>query len=312
MKNKKILVVMGWTSSEKEVSIRSGEAVYNSLIKMNYNASKFILDEKNAFQIVDEKPDLCVLMLHGKNGEDGTIQGMLEIMNIPYTGSGVASSAICMNKAFTKKILSYENIPTPDYATFKKGDSISEFTKKVLSHFSFPLVTKAPCQGSSVGVEIVHNEKELIDSINKNIDLDNEILVEQFIKGKELTIPVMKNTEGEIEALPIIEITSENTFYDYESKYTSGMSKHIIPANISESAAKKVECYAIKTYKALNCNGVARIDFFVDENENPYVIEVNTIPGMTETSLVPDAARAAQISFEELVEKIVIQALNNN
>ena len=311
MKDKKILVVMGGISSEKEVSMRSGEAVYNSLVNMNYNVEKFVLNENNALQIIDKRPDLCVLMLHGKGGEDGTIQGLLELMNIRYTGSGIASSANCMNKILTKKLISFENIPTPEYAIYRKGENVSLFVEKLLLKLSFPMVIKAPCQGSSVGVEIAHNEQELILAIERNVDFDGEILVEQFIKGIELTVPVIQDENGEIKTLPIVEIVSENTFYDYESKYTMGMSHHIIPANIPDTAAEKINHYAIEAYKALNCKGIARIDFFVDEKNNPYVIEINTIPGMTQTSLVPDSAKTAGMSFDELVEKIVLNGLLN-
>ncbi len=308
MKNKKILVVMGGVSSEREISLKSGEAMYNALIRLNYNAEKFVLNADNACDIASKNPDLCVLALHGKNGEDGSIQGMLELLNIPYTGSGIASSAACMNKIITKKMLSAENIPTPEYSFIKKGEDVDTFVCKLLSSFEFPLVVKAPCQGSSVGVEIAHNKEELIGAIKNNIDYDGEILVEKFIKGTELTVPVMQDGKDLI-ALPIVEIVSENTFYDFESKYTAGMSHHIIPARIPEDAAEKIKNYAKKAYSALYCSGVARIDFFIDEDNNPYVIEINTIPGMTATSLVPDSANAVGISFDELVEKIVLQKL---
>ncbi len=309
MKNKKILVIMGGTSSERDISLMSGEAVYDALADLNYNVKKFILDKDNAFEIAGEKPDLCVIMLHGKGGEDGAIQGMLELMNIPYTGSGLAASANCMNKILTKKLISLENIPTPEYAILKKDEDVIPFVESMLSNFDFPLVVKAPCQGSSVGVEIVKSKSELISAIENNINYDDEILIERFIKGTELTVPVMQDGNRCI-ALPIVEIVSENTFYDFESKYTAGMSHHIIPARIPEAAAERIEKYAISAYKAVGCKGVARIDFFIDENNNPYVIEINTIPGMTKTSLVPDSAAAAGISFGNLVEKIIAQSLD--
>lgn len=308
MENKKILVVMGGTSSEKEVSLKSGEAVYNSLIRKNYNAEKFVLNEDNVCEIISKKPDLCVLCLHGKGGEDGSIQGMLELAGIRYTGSGIASSAMCMNKIITKKMLVHKNIPTPKFAEIKNGENIEEFSKNLIEQFGFPLVVKAPCQGSSVGVEIVHNFEELVTAIKNNIDYDNEILIEEFINGVELTVPVMKEN-GKAVAFPIVEIVSENTFYDYESKYTEGMSHHIIPARVNKDAAEKISQYAVDTYNALSCSGIARVDFFIDKDNNPYVIEINTIPGMTATSLVPDSAKAAGVEFDELVKKIVVQTL---
>ncbi len=308
MKEKKILVVMGGCSSEREVSLRSGEAIYNALVSMGYNAKKFILDENNACKIAEEAPDLCVLVLHGKGGEDGTIQGMLELMGIRYTGSGVAASANCMNKILAKQVLSFENIPTPEFSVIRKGEDATPFVESVVSRFGFPLVVKAPCQGSSVGVEIVHTREDLLGAIEKNIVYDGEILIERFICGMELTVPVMQDGDKTI-VFPIVEIVSENAFYDFESKYTVGMSRHIIPARIPPETAKEIEVCAVKAYKALGCKGIARIDFFVDADLAPYVIEINTIPGMTATSLVPDSAKAAGISFEALVEKMVLQVL---
>lgn len=308
MNDLKILVVMGGTSSEREVSLRSGEAVYGALLRLGYDADKFILNSDNVSDIINIKPDLCVLALHGKGGEDGSIQGMLELAGIKYTGSGVASSANCMNKILTKKLLQIKEIPTPRYAVINKGEDIIQFVNNLLAKFDFPLVVKAPCQGSSVGVEIAHNKEQLIKSIENNIDYDGEILIEEFISGTELTVPVMYDNDKLI-ALPIVEIVSENAFYDFESKYTSGMSHHIIPARVSDDACDKINRYAIDAYKALSCKGVARIDFFIDKDNNPYVIEINTIPGMTATSLVPDSAKADGISFDELVKKIVMQAL---
>lgn len=308
MSDLKILVVMGGTSSEREVSLRSGQAVFDALVRQGFNVEKFILNANNVCDIINLNPDLCVLALHGKGGEDGTIQGMLELAGIKYTGSGIASSANCMNKILTKKLLQITGIPTPQYAVINKGQNIIEFVDNILVQFNFPLVVKAPCQGSSVGVEIAHNKEQLIKSIENNIDYDGEILIEEFINGTELTVPVMCNSDRVI-TLPIVEIVSENAFYDFESKYTIGMSHHIIPARVSCDARDKINRYAIDAYKALSCRGVARIDFFIDKDNNPYVIEINTIPGMTATSLVPDSAKANGISFDELVNRIVMQAL---
>lgn len=308
MNSKKILVVMGGTSSEREVSLRSGQALYDALVRFGYNVEKFILNADNVCDIINQKPYLCVLALHGKGGEDGSIQGMLELAGIKYTGSGIASSANCMNKILTKKLLQIMEIPTPKYAVINKGEDIIQFVDNLLSEFDFPLVVKAPCQGSSVGVEIAHNKEQLIKSIENNINYDGEILIEEFITGTELTVPVMYDNDKLI-ALPIVEIVSENAFYDFESKYTSGMSHHIIPARVSDDASEKINRYAIDAYKALSCKGIARIDFFIDKDNNPYVIEINTIPGMTATSLVPDSAKAYGYSFDELVDIIVNDAL---
>lgn len=310
MKNGLILVVMGGTSSEKEVSLRSGEAMFQALLEKGYNAQKFILTDDNATDIVNMKPACVVLALHGKGGEDGCIQGMLELAGIPYTGSRVASSAVCMNKILTKKIVAYEGLRTADFISIGINDelNVDEIVALSLERIGLPTVIKASCQGSSVGVKIARSEKELPQMIQEVYQLDHELLIEKYIPGKEITVPVVKN-KGELFTFPIIEITSENSFYDYESKYTVGMSHHIIPARITNETEKEVREMAIATYKALNCRGLVRVDYMLDGSERPYVMEVNTLPGMTATSLVPDAARAIGKSFPEIVSDLVESAL---
>ena len=310
MVDKRILVVMGGTSSEKEVSMRSGEAMYKAVCEKGYNAEKFVLTSSNAGDIIAIKPDCVLLALHGKGGEDGCIQGMLELAGIPYTGSGVASSAACMNKIFTKKIIAFEGIRTSKFISIGINEEFSyeQLKDRVLQEIGLPAVIKAPCQGSSVGVKIARSADSLSSILEEIYQLDHELLIEKYLPGKEITIPVIKKGKN-ISTLPIIEITSENSFYDYESKYTVGMSHHIIPAQISKDNEEIIKQMAIDTYKALNCSGLVRVDFMLDSNELPYVMEVNTLPGMTETSLVPDAARACGIEFNELVSLLIEDAL---
>lgn len=311
MKDKKILVVMGGISSEREISLASGEAMYSALINRGFNVTKFILNKDNIVDIIKEKPDLVVLALHGKGGEDGTIQSFLELSGIPYTGSGATSSAVCMNKILTKKLLEYDGIKTAKFITVSHEDfDADELAKEAIEKLGLPIVAKATCEGSSVGVEIAKTADELPEMIKRIYEFDDEILLEEFLPGTETSVPVMK--EGnDITVFPIIEIISENEFYDYESKYTEGMCTHIIPARIPDDIKEEIEKISKKVYSILNCRGIARIDFMLGRDGKPYVVEINTLPGMTRMSLVPDSAKAAGVSFDELVERIVKSELAN-
>lgn len=305
----KVLVVMGGTSQEREVSLRSGKAVFEALKRVGYDAEAMDLRADNLHDIPKAKPDVVYLALHGKNGEDGTVQGYLDILGIPYTCSGLAASAISMNKILTKKILTYEGLPTAEFITFKKSSYNREalVVESIVEKLGLPLVVKSASQGSSIGTYIVKEAGKVAESIEEAFTFDTEVLVEKFIDGIQLTVTIVGNDNPVV--YPIIEITAANEFYDYEAKYTPGMSDHIIPARISEGLKEKVEKITAEAYKAVGCRGVARIDVMADKNENPYILEINTIPGMTATSLVPDAARAMGQSFEELVDHLVKLAL---
>lgn len=309
---KKVLVLMGGTSEEREVSLNSGRAVFEALQEKGYEVESLDFNPKVLGDIEKINPDVVFIALHGKNGEDGTVQGYLELLGIPYTGSGVAASAIGMDKVLTKKILCYEGLPTAEFEViFKNGFTPENFDAgSLIERFGLPMVVKPPTQGSSVGTTIVRNKEDLLPAIEKALAFGNEVLIERFIAGTELTVAIIGNEEPKV--LPIIEITAQNEYYDYESKYTPGMSTHIIPARIPDEAGKLIEEIAKKAYRALKCRGFSRIDFILDQNGNPYILENNTIPGMTATSLIPDAARAAGISFPELVDKIVKMTVENN
>ena len=305
MQKNRILVLMGGFSAEREVSLRSGTAVLKALIKLGYDAKALDLKLSSVQDIVEYQPDLVFIALHGTDGEDGTVQGLLEILNLPYTGSGVASSAIGINKVLTKKMLTFEGIPTAPFTILKKNvfNSTSSEIQSLLQNIGLPMVVKAATQGSSIGTYIVKEEKDILQSIQAAFVYDAEVLVEKFIEGTEVTSTVIGNDNTEV--LPLIEITSANEFYDFESKYTPGMCNHIIPARVPEHIHDKIAQLSQKVYKSLGCRGYARVDYIIDRDENPFVLEINTIPGMTEMSLVPDAALAVGITFEELVDKIV-------
>lgn len=309
MSKEKVLVLMGGISTEREISLKSGTAVAKALTEAGYSVETLDIQPDNISKIAEIKPDVVYLALHGKGGEDGCVQGMLEWMGIPYTGPGVAASAICMDKAITKKVLVQSGIPVPKYVEYTKDECEDRVKIKdeLIAQLGLPMVLKSPCQGSSIGVVIVRDEGSVTDAVEEVFKYGDIMLAEQFISGVEISVPVVGNKNPEV--FPIIEIVPTSEFYDFESKYTPGMSQHIIPARISREATEKVNRYAVEAYEKTGCRGVSRIDFIVDENDNPYVIEINTIPGMTETSLVPDSARHLGIGFPQLADKIVKLAL---
>ncbi len=309
----KVGVLLGGLSEERIISLKTGEAIYQALKEKGYNAIKIDVDRNISSNLKEAKVDLAFLALHGKYGEDGTIQGLLEFLGVPYTGSGVLASALAINKIMTKIVLKGQGIPTADFLTLKRAEVKPEgyevITKNIIDRLGLPLVVKAPTQGSSIGISFVHNSEELIPAVMDSFKYDQEILIEKFIKGKEITSSVLGNDD--VRALPLIEITSMTGVYDFEAKYTVGLSDHLIPPRIPAEVQTKVKEIALQCYKAIGCKGLARIDFMVDDAMNPYVIEINTIPGMTETSLFPDAANADGIGFADLVQKIVHLALEN-
>ena len=306
----KIAVVYGGVSSEREVSLRSGQAVYEALMQYGYrNVTLFDLHSDNLSELIEMRPDVAYLALHGVGGEDGCIQGALELAHIPYTGPGVAASAICMNKVFTKQVLVAAGIPTAPYVEVRRKDYKDEALADLLvKKVGLPMIVKSPCQGSSIGVVMVHDREELLEAIQEIYKYGDQLLAEECLKGVEVTLPILGNEE--LVVLPDIEITSENEFYDFQAKYTTGMCHHIIPARISEEDREKVIEYGKTAYRELNCCGISRIDFIIDEKKGPMVIEVNTLPGMTAMSLVPDAANSRGIGFGELCSMILEYGLN--
>ena len=228
------------------------------------------------------------------------------MLDIPYTGSGVLSSALTMDKVTTKRIFNAKDINTPKFVVYRK--TAKERSKTIADNiektFGFPVVIKAPSQGSSIGVYIVEKKQDLASAARAAFEFGDEIIVEEFIKGREVTVAVWGNSEH-AEAFPVIEITTVSGRYDYESKYTKGASTHICPAKLSNKLTDEIQSLAVKAFEVCKCSGVARVDMMISEDNVPYVIEVNSVPGMTETSLVPDAAAAAGIEFPELCERIL-------
>lgn len=304
----KIMVVMGGPSTEAEVSRRSGSAILQALQDKGYNAQGLELDPINfANNLKESGAEFVFNAIHGKFGEDGILQGTCEMLGIPYTSSGVLAAAVTMDKVATKRFLQAQGIPTPKYAVLHRDGVIAGKAEFIKKEFGLPVVIKAASQGSSIGVVIVEQESELEGALQEAFKYDAQVLVEEFIKGRELTVAVFCSEE-EQEALPIIEITTETGRYDYETKYKVGASHHIIPAPLSDLRTEQVKAIAELACDICGCRGVARVDFMLDEAENPYAIEINTVPGMTETSLVPDAARAIGMEFPELCAKILEMA----
>ncbi len=305
-KNLNILVVCGGISSEREVSLRSGQAIHSALLRKGYaNAELYDLKRDNMNGILKKHPDIVFLGLHGRGGEDGTIQGMLEFAGIPYTGPGVSASAVCMDKILTKRILVSEGLPTPHFTVKHKNaqQSIAVIAQELLSEMSLPMVLKSPCQGSSFGTNIVRDASQMEAAIEDVFHYGDDLLAEDFVDGVEITMPILGNEE--LTVLPLIEISYEREFNDYTAKYTSGMHQHIIPACIDKTTERNILDIGQRAYKVLGCCGLSRVDFIVDRFKGPMVIEVNTLPGMTDMSLFPDAARYIGLSYDDLVEKIL-------
>jgi D-alanine-D-alanine ligase len=313
MKKMTIALLAGGVSSEREVSLNSGDQVYEALDKEKYNILRY--DPKtDLVRLVEDAADIdaALIILHGPYGEDGTIQGLLELLNIPYQGSGVLGSSLAMNKLASKYLYEKANLPTPPYIALNKGDRLdAQGWKKQLG---LPLVIKPNAAGSSVGMTIIQSLDALQPAVEKAFSHDTTILIEGYIEGVELTGGVVGNSE--LLALPIIEIVpnDEHEFFDYEAKYTAGVTEEICPARIDDEMTQKAQAYAKAAHRALFCEGYSRTDMILKGREI-YVLETNTIPGMTATSLLPQAARQAGISFSQLLDQLIqlgIEAHQNN
>jgi len=305
-KKLRIAVVMGGTSNERGVSLNTGKQIIKNLNKSKYLVKKYDTKTqlKNLFtDCANKKIDVCVLALHGKGGEDGTIQGMLDLLDTKYTGSGTMSSALSMDKIMSKKVLSYyPSIPLPkdiDFDIKQWKQSKVAIINKIARRIKFPAVVKPNVSGSSVGVAIVKNKTQLERGINDAFKHDCQVIVEEFIDGIEITVPILDD-----QTLPVIEICPKNKFFDYEAKYKVGYCDEIVPARINSAQAKSAQALSLKVHQILGCSGLTRVDLIL-RNHTPYVLEINTLPGMTKTSLCPQSAAAAGISFTKLLDKII-------
>ena len=303
----KIAVLAGGVSGEREISIQSGVGAMKAIEKAGFKAEMIDpADKLELKKLIDGDFDLAFLCLHGKGGEDGTIQGFLESIGLPYTGSGVLSSAISIDKDKSKVMYREAGLPTPQSVTLLKGD---EGNGSKVSSIEYPCVVKPATEGSALGVYIVDSPGDIESAVQSVFEIDDEILIESFVSGVEVTAAVLGN--GDPRPLPVIEIVPSHKFYDFESKYAPGGSKHICPARLNDDVTAKVQSLAVAAHKVLGCRGVSRTDMIIDESGTPWILETNTIPGMTETSLLPDAGRAAGYSFPELCTKLIELALED-
>ncbi len=301
--NKKIGVLMGGLSSEREVSLSSGHAILKALREKGYHPIAIDVGRDVAEKLHDHGIEVAFIALHGKVGEDGAIQGMLEVMGIPYTGSGILASAIGMNKTVSKQVFRSQGLLVGPYEVLYEGQAskAGDISEKV----EYPVVIKPHAEGSSVGVSLVFRKEDVAPALELAFRYGEEILIEKFIKGKEVQVGILGDR-----ALGAIEIVPKRAFYDYTAKYEQGMSEHFFPARIPDDVYQRTLEAGLAAHRAIGCRGYSRVDFIVDEIGAPYILEVNTLPGMTATSLLPDIARGVGISFPDLVEEILRLALS--
>lgn len=304
---RRVALLSGGTSGERDISIASGDGASAALEEAGFTVDRFDPANKDDLKaLIDGDYDVAFLCLHGRHGEDGVIQGFLEMIGLPYTGPGVYSSAVAINKSRSKDFYRLAGVPTAPSITLRTGDAyrVDDVIAQVGNH----VVVKPASEGSSIGVSIVSGARAIEAAIDEAFEHDSEVVVEKFISGREFTVAVIGNDEPR--ALPIIEIIAQKgEFYDFESKYAAGGSRHICPAELTEEEALTIQKEAVGAHKALSCEGVSRTDFILDDEGKPWALETNTIPGMTGTSLLPDAARAAGIPFPQLCTMLVEYAL---
>ena len=289
-----IAVLMGGYSTEREISLMSGKAVYKALLKNNVECFPFVLTEDNLDKLWIKEFDKAFIVLHGRGGEDGYIQSLLDKRKIPFTGSGVEASNLCMNKAHTKDVWLKHELPLSPSIVATQGKPIDPID------FPLPWAVKPTMEGSSIGITKVENKNELDTALELAWQYNDEALIEHWIEGDEYTVAILGN-----QALPSIKIMSDHDFYDYDSKYFSNKTEYLCPSDLSEQQEKNIRTIAMKAFNLTGASDWGRVDFILDKNKNPYLLEINTVPGMTSHSLVPMAAKAAGMNFEQLVLKIL-------
>lgn len=293
-------VILGGHSKEREVSLKSGAAVIKALESKGHSVMSFDPAQQSWAELIQNKVSQAFIALHGQYGEDGCTQGLLENLKIPYTGSGVLSSAICFDKIRTKRQLSHKNVLTPQFWVFQRGENLDAFIEK--SSIQVPVVAKPNREGSSFGTTIVREQGLLKKAIQEAASFSPNVLIEEFIDGKELTVGLLNG-----KALSTVEICPKSGFYDYQSKYTAGATEYFSPARLDPKILKTLESVSELVVEELECRGAPRVDFMV-QGDQCYFLEVNTIPGMTETSLLPKSAGSQNIDFASLCESILHQA----
>ena len=299
----KVAVLMGGVSAEREVSLNSGKAVLKGLLEKGIDAHAIDANPQNIGQLIEQGFDRAFVVLHGRWGEDGVVQGALQAVGLPYTGSGVLGCALAMDKVRSKQVWQSLNLPTAAYRVLRSESDLDG----LIDELGLPLFLKPAKEGSSVGIGKVNNEDELLDVYKRAVEVGDDVLAEQFIGGAELTVGILNG-----KALPIVRMSTENEFYDYEAKYLSDETQYFCPSGLNEKLEADIQELALKAFEALGCDVWGRVDVMLDENEKPLLLETNTVPGMTDHSLVPMAANATGLSFADLVETILAQTLQSN
>jgi D-alanine-D-alanine ligase len=313
---KRVAVLKGGWALERTVSLRSGERVQKTLRALGHEVIAIDVGPEMLAQVIEAEPDAAFIALHGGDGEDGTVQGLLETIGIPYTGSGPAACMRCTDKALAKYLMREAGIPTPDWSAFKESAAkdlgVAAALPYIERKLGFPIVAKPASQGSALGVKFAHSSEDLPAAIVGALSYDRKVVLERYVKGRDLAVSVLDaETVGEEPtALPVIEaIPRETEFYNYESRYEIGMTTFVCPAELPERVTERAQELALETYKLLGCHGVARVDLMLDEaSDDLVVLETNVVPGMTETSLLPLAADAAEIWLDLLVQRILNSA----
>jgi D-alanine-D-alanine ligase len=312
---KKVAVLKGGDSLERTVSLRSGARAQSALRQLGHEVVAIDAGPDLVAQLLEAQPDAAFVALHGSDGEDGTVQGLLEAIGIPYTGSGPAACMRCTDKALAKYLMREAQIPTPAFAAFKesaiKDLGVAAALPGLEQSIGFPLVAKPASQGSALGVKFARSAAELPGAIVGALSYDRKVVLERYIRGRDLAVSVLDAPAADAEpvALPVVEaIPREEEFYNYESRYEIGMTTFVCPAELPDGVAARAQELALQTYKLLGCHGVARVDLMLEETGELTVLETNVVPGLTETSLLPLAADAAEIWFDLLVGRILDSA----
>ncbi|ABE43029.1 D-alanine--D-alanine ligase [Polaromonas sp. JS666] len=308
----KVAVLMGGMSAEREISLMSGRGVLQALRSRGVDAHAFDPAERDISELKKDEFARCFIALHGRFGEDGTVQGALELLGIPYTGSGVMASSMAIDKVMTKRVMLAEGLPTPTYVLLRRGSYGSADVSAVPDKLGLPLIVKPAREGSSIGLTKVTERAGMADAVAQAEKLDADILCEQFISGDEVTCPVL-GTGSEARALPVIRIVAPDGNYDYQNKYFTDTTQYLVPCGLPEGEEAVIQQLVLQAYRTLNCRGWARADVMIDKvTRKPYLLEINTSPGMTGHSLVPMSARAAGISYEDLcIEVLKTTALDH-
>ena len=304
----KVAVLMGGHSAEREVSLMSGGGVLQALQSCGVDAHAFDPAQRDLSELRREGIQRCFIALHGRFGEDGTVQGALELLGIPYTGSGVMASSISIDKVMTKRVWLAEGLPTPKYQLLRRDSYTREQVLRVPDDLGLPVIVKPAREGSSIGVAKVEGYSDMVAAVDASSLLDADVLCEQFIAGDEVTCPVMGSGDN-AQALPVIRIVAPEGNYDYQNKYFTDDTKYLVPCGLPAGEEEAIQQLVLEAYRVLGCRGWGRVDVMIDEaTRQPYLLEINTSPGMTSHSLVPMSARAAGISYEELCLQLLSSA----